>query len=299
MSTPPNWSLHGACGEPILGNTHVPSGPPAGVLLLAHGFKGYKDYGFFPYLAQTAAESGLVAHRFNFSHSGMTNRIETFERPDLFQRDTWGKQIEDLSAVASAVKSGELPGSKDGLPVVWFGHSRGGVTTILAAWRVFDEKPKDLDAPAGVIAAASPHASSHLSEDQQAELKRRGSLDSPSSRTGQLLRIGVDALLEVEKDPKNFDPIEAISHFACPLWIVHGDDDQTVHVSAARRLADAAGANATLQTIPGASHTFNAPNPLPPDGPVPEATRQMAHGVCRFAMGICEERSNARWEVSP
>ena len=53
-------------------------------MLIAHGFKGYKDYGMFPRLARVAAETGFVAHRFNFSHSGMTDRIATFEHPDLF-----------------------------------------------------------------------------------------------------------------------------------------------------------------------------------------------------------------------
>ena len=58
MSTT-QWTLPGADGQPILGNTHVPDdsrgAPPAGVLIVAHGFKGYKDYGFFPRLAQSAA----------------------------------------------------------------------------------------------------------------------------------------------------------------------------------------------------------------------------------------------------
>ena len=62
------WTLPGVDDQPIYGNTHCPDGtPPVGVLVISHGFKGYKDYGFFPYLARAAAKRGLVAHRFNFS----------------------------------------------------------------------------------------------------------------------------------------------------------------------------------------------------------------------------------------
>jgi hypothetical protein len=86
---PGEWSIEGSEGEPIIGNAHLPEAPPGGVVLVAHGFKGYKDYGMFPRIAESLANRGFIAHRFNFSHSGMTGAIETFERPDLFERDTW------------------------------------------------------------------------------------------------------------------------------------------------------------------------------------------------------------------
>ena len=46
-----DWSIPGSDGEPIIGNTHVPRDEPAGMVLVAHGFKGYKDYGMFPRIA--------------------------------------------------------------------------------------------------------------------------------------------------------------------------------------------------------------------------------------------------------
>src|SRR5690606_22895078 len=116
MAKQTTWTISGAQGEPILGATHHPAaGTPArGVLLIAHGFKGYKDYGLLPQLAQAAADAGLIAHRFNFSHSGMTDRSERFDRPELFEHDTWGKQVHDLHAVAVGARNGAIAG--DGLP---------------------------------------------------------------------------------------------------------------------------------------------------------------------------------------
>jgi len=287
MSTIHDWSITGSNGELILGNTHVPDGDAVGILLIAHGFKGYKDYGFFPYLADAASRCRLIAHRFNFSHSGMTDRIESFERPDLFEADTWGKQIHDMLAVAAAVKS--LPGSAANRPVIWFGHSRGGVTALLAAGRVFAGTAGDTDVepPAGVITAASPDTPMRLDEAQASLLRRRGWLESPSSRTGQLLRIGRESLLEVEADPEAFEPLNAVRQITCAMLLLHGDDDQTVPVSASQRLARQAGNRGQLRTIRGAGHTFNAPNPLPLDVEPPDATRQMVEAVCEFAMEMC------------
>ena len=276
------WTLTGSAGHPILGNTHTPdSAQPAGVLIISHGFKGYKDYGFFPHLADAAADAGLIAHRFNFSHSGLTNVIETFERPDLFEADTWGRQIHDLLAVNAAVADGSLPGA--GLPVVWFGHSRGGITTILAATRLFGENSPSR--PAAVIPIATPHdAVAGFDEQTRDLIRRQGYVESPSSRTGQALRVGSAWLEEIEQDPDACDPTQAIAGIACPILLIHGQADPTVPVTSSETLARAAGANASVKTIADAGHTFNCPNPLLAGNEPPPETRAMMQAVCDFAI---------------
>ena len=160
MTAKNSWRVDGAEGEPILGESHVPAAA-RGVIVLAHGFKGYKDYGMFPRIAQTFAAHGFIAHRFNFSHSGMTNDIETFARPDLFEQDTWNKQVHDYRAVIAAVDGGMIDGQ--GLPLTMFGHSRGGATALLTAGR-YASGPEAI-VPARIITAAAPAECCSLSED--------------------------------------------------------------------------------------------------------------------------------------
>lgn len=288
MSAIRDWTINGSDGQPIFGNVHLPddSDQAAGVLVCCHGFKGYKDYGFFPQLAQVAAEAGLIAHRFNFSHSGMTNRIETFERPDLFERDTWGRQIHDLRAVMRAIRGGELAGADR--PVVWFGHSRGGVTCAITAGRAFDDDARDQQ-PAGVILAAAPSSAMRLDDSQCEALHKLGRLPSPSSRTGQTLYVGVDSLSEYEADPDAFDPLAAAARITCPLLVIHGDEDNTVPVSCAEDYAQAQ-PRATVEVVGGASHTFNAPNPLPLDADPPHETARLIEQSVTFAKQCTEPR---------
>ncbi|GAB4189765.1 MAG: hypothetical protein Kow00105_04160 [Phycisphaeraceae bacterium] len=279
MTDVKDWSIPGAEGEPILGNTHLPDGGEAsarGVLIICHGFKGYKDYGFFPHLAQAAAGNGLIAHRFNFSHSGMTNRIDTFERPDLFEKDTWRKQSYDLKQVIASIESGELAGS--GKPIAVFGHSRGGVTTLLTAAEP-DVQPR----LSAVITAAAPSACSRLDDEQKAALKRDGRLPSPSARTGQVLYVGRAWQDEIDQDPVWHDPCRAIREITRPIRIIHGTDDPTVPLAEAEELHRAQPA-AELCIIQGAGHTFNCPNPLPLGQPTPPETRQMIDATCQFAL---------------
>ena len=266
------WSLPGSDGQPILGNTHRPPDgtPTVGRLLICHGFKGYMDYGFMPRLADAFARLGVVTVRFNFSHSGVTREFETFAHPGLFERDTWNRQIDDLTRVID-----RFPG-RDDLPLVLFGHSRGGVTALLSAAR-----PANRNRVHGVITAASPADASRLTPDQADRLRQDGRLASPSGRTGQMLYVGRDWLTEIEADPAGHDPVRALAALSCPTLLIHGTDDDTVPASDLQRFADARPDAETL-LIDGANHVFNAPNPLPLHDPLPPQTASLFDGMADF-----------------
>ncbi|WP_432797201.1 alpha/beta hydrolase [Poriferisphaera sp. WC338] len=288
MANITDWTLNGSGNQPIFGNTHFPQGDPVGVLVLSHGFKGYKDYGFFPQLAEAGAQSNLIVHRYNFSHSGMTNNIETFERPDLFEKDTWDRQVSDLATVLSAVDTGELKGS--GLPIVPFGHSRGGITTLLTVARLQGAPANDLATRiAGVVTAASPDEACGLTEVQIKQIKAEGRLLSPSGRTGQDLYVGLEWYSEITHSPASFDPVKAAAQITSPLCIIHGNDDETIPPIAAANLAQAAGDQAVRIIIPDANHVFNAPNPLPLDQEPPVHTHAFMDHVINFAYNKCHD----------
>ncbi len=273
MSTP--WQIAGAEGEPIVGDTHTPPGPPAGVVIVAHGFKGYKDYGMFPRIAETMAARGLIAHRFNFSHSGMTNETATFARPDLFERDTWNKQVHDLRAVIEAVTAGTLDGRE--LPFVLFGHSKGGVSVLLAAGRYADSHADGVSQPAGVATASAPSTCNSLTTGQQQALTEQGFLVSPSSRTGQELRIGSIHLAEQLDAPDDHDLLKVAGRIACPVLVMHGEADPTVPAACAGQIAGAVPGAAHVEIVAGADHVFNTPNPMPPDAePSPQLATMLA-----------------------
>lgn len=271
-----DWTFPGSDDQPIYGNTHLPDGDAIGVLICAHGFKGYKDYGFLPLLCQQAARAGLIAMRFNFSHSGMTNQIDRFERPDLFEKDRWGRQVADLATVLDNAVSDQ--------PVVVFGHSRGGVTSTLFSGRSPQESL------AGLITAAAPDYACKHDDLVKDQLRAEGRLLSPSGRTGQDLYVGLDWLEEIEKDPERLDPTLAAMRVKCPLLILHGDADETVPVQCARNLHKAATPHSELVIIKGANHVFNCPNPLPAQTPLSQLTpqnRELIERSIEFTLRCC------------
>lgn len=271
-----DWSLPGSQGHPLYGNTHLPVGEPRGILVICHGFKGYKDYGFLPRLADHAADAGLVVHRFNFSHSGVTPDFETFQHPELFEQDTWAKQVYDVGQVLKILTH------PTGLPTVLFGHSRGGLTALLAAAHY----PEQL---VGVVTAASPASACSLDDDQRAMLRRAGRLASPSGRTGQTLYVGKAWLDEIEDHPERVDPVRAIEQINLPILLMHGRDDATVPVESAHRLHQA-NPDAQQVVLEDTNHVFNAPNPMPADSPPSPQTAQLFEHTTRFALTCCQAK---------
>ncbi len=283
MATIIEWLIVGAEGQAIIGNAHLPAGNPVGVVLIAHGFKGYKDYGMFPRIAEAAAAAGFIAHRFNFSHSGMTNVIETFERPELFERDTYNKQIHDLRAIVAAVNDGRLDGQ--GFAYVMFGHSRGGVTVLLTAGRYADDA--GLPQPAGIITASAPSSCRAMAPQQAEALLAEGFLESPSARTGQTLRIGKGFLTEQLEEPDAHDLPALIASITCPVLIIHGEADPTVPAECAQQLAQASGETAEVIRIAGGNHVFNTPNPMPPDAESSPQLDELLAAVTEFVHRAC------------
>lgn len=279
-----SWEVAGADGQVIYGNTHLPtieegSNFAKGVVLFVHGFLGYKDYGMFPYLAQTTSRAGFITHRFNMSHSGMTNNIETFERPDLFGRDTWNKQVEDLLAVVRAMDKGELEGR--GLPYILFGHSRGGATVLLTAGRMFRDsvEPRllQLPLPAGVIAVASPSSACNLSDADKKQVLDQGYWEIVSNRTGQKLKIDKNWLVEQLDNPADHDLALHVSSIMCPVTIVHGERDPSVPVECAGEIENwvKSGVIHEAHIIEGADHVFNTVNPMTSDSTVSSQLREL------------------------
>ncbi len=283
MSQTTDWEINGAEEQPIFGTAYIPANAPIGCAIIAHGFKGYKDFRMIPPIARELCAAGFVAHTFNFSHSGMTANPDTFERPDLFQLDTWNKQVFDVRCIVEAISNGQLAATA--LPYVVVGHSRGGVTAVLFAGRHADSSL--LPKPAGIITAGSPDRACGLSESQKNELRSTGSLASPSARTGQMLRIGLQWLTEQESDPSGHDLLLNAGKIQCPTLVIHGENDETVDVASSTTIAKAA-ANGRVVRIGNCNHVFNAPNPPPTSVDEIAELSEFTGEIVQFSVECCK-----------
>ena len=122
------FELEGADGGPLRGDVRTAaSGARRPAVVICHGFKGFKDWGMFPPLAERLARAGLTAISFNFSGSGVGPDGDSFSEPTRFKHDTYTRQLTDLATVIEATDHARLAsGLSQPSRIGLFGHSRGG-----------------------------------------------------------------------------------------------------------------------------------------------------------------------------
>jgi dienelactone hydrolase len=233
-------------------------------VVVCHGFKGFMEWGFFPLLAELLAERGFVVARFNFSGSGMRPGEEKASDLEGFRTNTFSADLEDALSILDAVAADDLvPGRIDAGRVGLLGHSRGGGAALLAAaseaWR---------ERLGALVTWASVGTFQRYGEDQKRAWREAGEIVVVNGRTGQELPMATDLLDDLEANAEALDLEAAASRRQAPWLILHGDEDETVEASDARRLAAAAADPHELRLVTGGGHTFGAGHPF--NGPTPQ-----------------------------
>jgi len=251
------FQLANGNGEPIRGDVWIDeTGGSDGVIVICHGFKGFKDWGFFPSTAeQLATRTGRPVVTFNFSGSGIGADMENFTELDKFERNTFTQEIDDLAVVLDAAQAGELPAltSRDRFGLL--AHSRGGIAAVITA-------AEDSRVACLVTWNAVAYAN-RWSAKQRKEWRRSGRIEILNSRTGQMLPLGLALLEDSERNAQRLDVLKAASRLSVPYLVIHGTDDESVSVADGVRLAEAGpSASTRLELIEGGGHTLGAVHPF-------------------------------------
>lgn len=223
-------------------------------LVLVHGFKGFKDWGFGPYASQFFADNGYLTVAFNFSHNGVDENNE-FTRLDKFAANTYSREIRELNEITDAIYNDYLNLNFKG-QIGYIGHSRGGAISILTASR-------RSDIPA-VALWASVSKLDRYSERQKDEWRRKGFFQVMNMRTKQKMKLNLTLLEDIEKNGEDLLNIQkAVSNFNRPLLIAHGDQDLAVPAAEAEEIYNWANKEKTeLYIINNTGHTFGIVHPF-------------------------------------
>ena len=245
-----SFTLTGADGGPLRGTIRT-AGETRAAVIICHGFKGFKDWGYFPVLADQLARAGFSAVSFNFSGSGVGEDGETFSEASRFGHMTYSAELNDLGQVVDAVANGSIGLAPAGIGIV--GHSMGGGVAIL-------ETARDSRIGALVTWAATAQFGRLWRPEQLREWRRSGRLDVVNQRTGDILPLYADILDDLERNAETLDVTRTASRIRVPWLIAHGTADETVPVDDAHTL-HAANPGSTLLMLDDAGHTFGIKHP--------------------------------------
>ena len=237
-----------ASGSVFLSDEHM---SPRPVLFVCHGFKAFKDWGFFPYLGKFFADAGYYVVTFNLSHNGCDESGREEADLSAFKENRFSFEEADLRNIRLELQQKKLPKATlaDETNIHLLGHSRGGSTIIRCA---------DMSGVRSLVLLASISRYPQVSGAEETAWRRDGEYWIENQRTKTRLPLGVGLLDEMIQD-RDLLEIRA-KEITLPVCIVHGSHDLTVPASAGAELSTWA-KNSELHLLEGAGHTFEIKHP--------------------------------------
>lgn len=229
----------------------------APTIIIVHGFKGFKDWGFFPDLGRRLTDSGYATICFNFSRNGIGKDPHQFTELEKFAENTYSNELADMNIILEAIKSQSI-GQRIINPELLciLGHSRGGA---IAALTVRDHED-DFQA---LVTWSSISNLFRYTDEQITQWNTQGFIEMENSRTKQMMRINKSFWGDLDKHRKQFDVLKAVEKIEIPSLFIHGENDTSVPYSESEALHNSSSAYLKrLELIENADHTYGIRHPF-------------------------------------
>lgn len=252
-----NYSLNASDGEKLQVTTFFNEHNKTNkTLVFVHGFKGFKDWGFGPYIGEYFSKAGFFVIMFNFSLNGIGENPIEFTELEKFAKNTFSREVRELDEIISAVRNGFFEEINKDCNIGICGHSRGGAISLLSSVR-----RNDIDA---VSVWASIARLDRYSKRQKEEWRKKGTFDIMNMRTKQVMSLDVSLLDDIEKNSGDLLNLEnAVRNLNKPLLIAHGDQDLAVKLEEAEELYSWSDKSKTeFFKMFGTGHTFDVVHPF-------------------------------------
>lgn len=231
-----------------------------GTVLVAHGYKGFKNYGMFPRIGELLSEDYDVIV-FNFSHNGIGEEMAEFTELEKFARNTCSLEQHDLLALVEAVAGGRLPTGDGNQPetgrLFLLGHSKGGGGVLLFGL----DHPELVD---GIISWNGIASFDLYSEEEKRMMREEGRAYTVNARTKQQMPLDRVVLEDLEANAERFDLVGRIRSLRIPAVLIQGERDGKHLLAGSSRLKEAKPELEWLM-VPGGDHRFNTVHPYEGD----------------------------------
>ena len=226
------------------------------MIVFCHGYKGFKDWGAWNLVSDSFCRLGFNFLKFNFSHNGGTPD-EQIDFPDLqaFGNNNYSIELDDLNRVIAWAKLGCDNMINADREIFLIGHSRGGAIAVIGA----SENPET--AGLSTWGGVSDFDARFPIGDELKAWEKAGVYFVENKRTNQRMPHYFQFYKDYQQNADRLDVRRAARHMSIPYLILHGSEDEAVHLTEAMRLKEWA-ANAQLEIIPEANHTFGSYHPF-------------------------------------
>jgi uncharacterized protein len=225
------------------------------IILIIHGFKVHKQWGFFPYICDYFAQYGAIAICCNLSLNGYGTEGDILIHPQKFASNTITRELSDIQKIMEFIqKKGEEKLEDWDGRIFILGHSRGGALSILTA--------RDFPIISKIAVWNSIARFDRFTARQKVLWREQGYLAAEHYTSTDSLCINSTYLEDLELYKDRFSVISALSNIDIGLIIIHGEQDITVSKREAETLASASTHLMGFNLIPSTGHTFGIRHPF-------------------------------------
>jgi predicted alpha/beta-hydrolase family hydrolase len=206
------------------------------ILIISHGFRGHKDWGFWPEVSERFAAEGFYTVIYDFSR--IAAKRDGIDENIAAAASTVSQELRDLSTLLGQLLDAGLPYDQeaDHSRIAVLGHSRSGASSI-----IFTAEHADIRAVAVWNGGRTPSATDKVNEG-----------------TATPIEIAIDK--DIHENEERFDIVRHFISLKVPALIVQGDQDNAGLLEHNKRLREAAPQQAFVD-IAGGNHTFGAVDP--------------------------------------
>lgn len=239
----------------IRGDIFPSNHPSQGAIVICHGYKGFKDWGMFPYVAKKLSEHYDVI-TFNFSHNGVGENLVEFTELEKFAANTYSRELEDLDILIKSISEERLPMNHKirNHPLFLMGHSRGAGVCLIYS---FDNS----DLIQGVISWNGVADLDLFSNEEKNEMKSNGRAYIFNGRTKQQMPLNLEILEDMEEHQERYHILERVKYAKTPITLIQGSEDFQKLRKGSSLLQEANPFISWIE-IPGGNHTFKTVHPF-------------------------------------
>ncbi|MEM7102270.1 MAG: alpha/beta hydrolase [Bacteroidota bacterium] len=252
--------IAGRHGKPITFDiTYLVNEQPKPVVVFAHGFKGFKDWGHWSMIGEAFARKGYVFLKFNYAFNGTTpEKPLDFADLEAFGNNNFSKELDDVDTIIDWLFDNSLDefGKECDLgKLTMIGHSRSGPITIV--------KSSEDTRIGCAVTWASVHSLAYAwkTEAFVQEWEKEGVYFVLNGRTGQQMPLYFQLYKDYQKNHERFDIEHKLKTFDKPMLVVHGKADPGVPLAASEML-HSWNPKSQLVILEGADHVFGGRHPF-------------------------------------
>lgn len=250
---------------------------PVPVVLFFHGTKGFKDWGYWPFMYRYFNHAGIALVNVNYSHNGVTIfNPEDITDAKTYATNTISLELVDMKIAIDWVIENASKWNLDVDALYICGHSRGGANVLIYAGT--DPRVKKVVAWAPVT--------NYLSAFQQfntEEWQKKGFVITKNARTNMDLPVNFSFYEDIQNHQSDFDVITKSSMLEIPVLLVHGTEDESVPISNSHAIHDHC-LHALFVKLQHAGHTFGSKHPWTSEAPMPHELVQLMENTIEFIL---------------